>query len=275
MSPRWTVKLVVVGGFALAACGDDSGSGSSITIDDLVGSWNATTVTYTSQRNLAERVDRIADGGYATVTVAADGGYTFVLVPAGEDAEVANGFMVIESGFLLVQNILEPGVTVAFAMTVTSGTLGLVSDEPTYDFNGDEVEEAAVLQIGLRRASGTTVADLEGSWTATEYRLISRPAAVDTFDIIAEGGGLSVTFDEMGRYTASVSDPGEPPIVESGVATTQGDQLVLITAGQSSLTEYTLQASTDTLTLEGQTRFDFGGDGTTEDAKVEIVLARF
>jgi hypothetical protein len=258
----------------LAACGDDSGSGSGITIDDLVGSWNATTVTYTNQQNPAERVDRIADGGYATVTVAADGGYAFVLVPAGEDAEVASGFMVIESGFLLVQNILEPGVTVAFAMTVTGSTLGLVSDEPTYDFNGDEEEEPAVLQIGLRRTSGPTVADLEGSWNATEYRLISQPTAVDTFDIIAEDGSLSVTFDEVGRYTASVSEPGEPPIVESGFAATQGDRLVLIAAGQSSLTEYTLQVSTDTLTLERRTRFDFEGDGTTEDAKVEIVLAR-
>jgi hypothetical protein len=275
MSLRRAAKVVVVSAVALAACRDDSGPGSSITINDLVGSWNATTVTYTSQENPADRVDRIAGGGFATVTVAIDGGYVFVLMPAGAEAEVTSGFMVIESGFLLVQNILEPGVTIAFAMTVTSSALGLLSDEPTFDFNGDEEEEPAILQIGLRRASGTTIGDLEGSWAATEYRLISQPTAVDTFDIIAENGSLSVTFDELGRYTANVAEPGEPPIVETGAATIRGDLLILISTGQPSApTEFMLEVSGDTVQLEGQTRFDFGGDGTVEDARVEIVLAR-
>jgi hypothetical protein len=259
----------------LAACRDDSGPGSGITIGDLVGTWNATTVTYTSQENAADRVDRIAGGGFASLTVAPSGEYTFVLVPADGDAEVASGFVVIESGFLLAQNILEPGATVAFAMTVTGSTLGLVSDEPTYDFNGDEEEEPAILQIGLRRAPGPTVVDLEGSWVATEYRLISQPTAVDTFDIIAENGSLSITFDELGRYTANVAEPGEPPIVETGAATIQGDRLILISVGQPSApTEFIVQVSGDTIALQRQTRFDFGGDGTLEDARVEILLNR-
>ena len=275
MSLRRAAAIGLVGAAALAACRDDSGPGSSITIDDLVGTWNATTVTYTSQGNPGVRVDRIAGGGFATVTVATSGGYAFVLVPAGAEAEVTSGFMVIEGGFLLVQNISEPGVTIAFAMTVVSGTLGLLSDEPSYDFNGDGEEEPAVLQIGLRRASGTTIADLEGSWAATEYRLISELTAVDTFDVIAENGSLSVTFDELGRYTAHAAEPGEPPIIETGVATIQGDRLILISTDQPETpTEFTLQWSGDAVFLEGRTRFDFVGDGTLEDARVEIVLAR-
>ena len=154
MNPRRTAKVGFVSAVALGACSGDTGSGSSITIDDLVGTWNATTVTYTSQENPADRVDRIAGGGSATMTVEGNGGYTFVLTPAGAAPEVTNGFMVVESGFLLVQNITEPGVTIAFAMTLTNSTLGLVSDEPLYDFNGDGEEEPAILQIGLRRAPG-------------------------------------------------------------------------------------------------------------------------
>jgi len=275
MRLRRAAKLTLISAVALAACRDDSEPGSGITIGDLVGTWNATTVTYTSQENAADRVDRIAGGGFASVTVVASGGYMFVLLPADGDAEVASGFMVIESGFLLAQNILEPGVTVAFAMTVTGSTLGLVSDEPTYDFNGDQEEEPAILQIGLRRASGPTVPDLEGSWVATEYRLISQPTAVDTFDVIAENGSLSFTFDELGRYTANVAEPGEPPIVETGAATIQGDRLILIAVGQpSEPTEFVVQVSGDTVALQRQTHFDFGGDGTLEDARVEIVLNR-
>ena len=275
MSLRRATEILLISAVAMAACRDDSGPGSGITIGDLVGTWNATTVTYTSQEDAADRVDLIAGGGFASLTVVASGEYTFVLVPAHDDAEVASGFIVIESGFLLAQNILGPGVTVAFAMTVTGSTLGLVSDEPTYDFNGDEEEEPAILQIGLRRAAGVTVAHLEGSWVATEYRLISQPTAVDTFDIIAENGSLSVTFDELGRYTANVAEPGEPPIVETGAATVLNDRLILISVGQPSVpTEYMVQVSGDAVALQRQTRFDFGGDGTLEDARVEIVLNR-
>jgi hypothetical protein len=258
---------------AALACSDSAGPGGGVTIDDLVGAWSATTVTYTSQMDPGERVDRVAGGGFATLTVDEDGAYVFVLSPALEAPEVGSGIAVVESGFLLVQNITEPGVTLAFAVTLGSGTAGLVSDEPTYDFDDDGEEEPATLQIGLQRASGTTITDLTGSWTATEYRLISQPAAADTFDVIAENGGLAMTFDAVGRFTLSLSEPGEPAIVENGTGTVHLGQLILIFSSQAELpTTFSLMLSEDSVSLDGATVFDFGGDGTVEDARVEIVL---
>lgn len=274
MTVRRAVWIGLVGAAALVACGDSAGPGGGISIDDLVGAWSATTVTYTSQADAGKGVDRIADGGFATATVANGGRYAFVLVPAEDDPEIGSGYMVVESGFLLVQNITEPGVTIAFRLTLGNGTLGLVSDEPTYDFGGDGEEEPAILQIGLGRISGASIADLEGEWTATEYRLISQPAEADTFDIIAENGGLSVAFDAVGQYTADIAEPGEPPIVEDGFATVHEAQLVLIATGQVVPTEFSFQLSGDTLFLEGKAEYGFAGGGTVVDARVEIVLVR-
>jgi len=273
MIVRRAVTVGCLSAAAVAGCSDSSGPGSDITIDDLVGGWSATTVTYTSQLNPGDRVDRIAGGGFATLTVAENGAYAFVLVPPLAVPEVGLGVAVIESGFLLVQNITEPGVTIAFAMTGGNGTLGLLSDEPTYDFSGDDEEEPAILQIGLQRITGTSIADLIGSWTATEYRLISQPVETDTFDVIAENGGLAITFDGAGRYTLSLSQQGEPPIVESGTGTVHLDRLLLVFDTQPELpTTFSLAKSGGTVSLEGDTRYDFGGDGSVEEARVEIVL---
>lgn len=267
--------LGLVSAAALAACSSGTGPGGDFTIDDLVGAWSATTVTYTSQQNPGVRVDRIAGGGFATVTVTDGGVYSFVLAPALEAPEVSSGIAVVESGFLLVQNFTEPGVTTAFAVTVGSETLALLSDEPMYDFDGDEEEEPAILQIGLRRVSGTSIADLTGSWTATEYRLISQPTAADTFDVIAENGGLAITFDGVGRYMLSLSEPNEPPIIQSGAGTVHLDRLTLISNNQPELpTTFSLELSGDTVSLAGDTLFDFDGDGSVEDARVEILLVR-
>lgn len=269
---RGAAWIGLVSAAGLAACGDSAGPGGGISLEDLVGAWSATTVTYTSQADAGQRVDRIAGGGFATATVADGGRYAFVLVPAEDEPEIGSGYMLVERGFLLVQNITEPGVTIAFSTTLANGTLGLVSDEPMYDFDGDEEEEPAILQIGLRRYSGTSIVDLEGSWTATEYRLISQPTATDTLDVIAENGGLSVTFDAVGQYTADIAEPGEPPIVESGFATVREAQLVLITSGQMLPTEFSFQLSGDTAFLAGEAQHDFGGGVVT--ARVEILLVR-
>jgi hypothetical protein len=275
MGLRQAIAVGILSATVTVACGDDGGPGGNITIVDLVGTWNATTVTYTSQADGSKRVDLIAGDGRATLTISSDGRYTFALAPALGAPEVSSGFAVIESGFLLLQNVTEPGVTVAFAMTVTNGTLGLVTDEVEYDFDGNDEGEPAFLQIGLRRASGTTVGDLAGTWVADEYRLIRQPARADTVDFVAAGGSLSVSLDAVGRYTASAAEPGEPPIVESGVALVEGDRLVLIGEGAAGeLTEFTYQLSGDTLSLEGQRQYDFDDDGIEEDAIVEIVLAR-
>lgn len=275
MTVRRTATVGLVGAAVIAGCGDSSGPGSDVTIGDLVGGWNATTVTYTSQLNPGERVDRIAGGGFATLTVADNGGYAFVLVPPLAVPEVGIGVAVVERGFLLVQNITEPGVTIAFAVTVANGALGLLSDEPTYDFNGDGEEEPAILQIGLQRVPGASIADVTGSWAATEYRLISQPVEADTFDVIAENGGLAITFDGVGRYTLSLSEHGEPPLIESGTSTVHLDQLILIFNTQPDVpTTFSLAISGDTVSLTGDTRYDFGGDGSVEDARVEIVLDR-
>ena len=69
-----SVLLVMI---LLVGCGDDDPVAlvdEGITIADLVGSWTATSNTYTNNANAAETFELISNGGEVRVTVLADGG---------------------------------------------------------------------------------------------------------------------------------------------------------------------------------------------------------
>jgi hypothetical protein len=121
------------------------------------------------------------------------------------------------------------------------------------------------------------VADLVGTWEATEFRFVSSPTPTDTIDVIDLGGGLSVTLVADGRYDMTIELPGELPDDQSGVALVVGDIIVMIdeVAPEGSIRfEYGLAGETITLRGEDSIDFDDPPDGTNEAAVVEMVLER-
>jgi hypothetical protein len=135
----------------LGGCSDSTGPGSSITIQDLAGDWEAGQFRFTSVANPSEFVDLIMLGGRATLTIATDGSYTLDITTPDDEAEVSTGFMAIESGVLLLTNDDAPGETVAFAMTLSEDELTLVTDEARFDFDEDGRLEPALLRLVLVR----------------------------------------------------------------------------------------------------------------------------
>lgn len=144
-----------------AGCSSSSGPSDEVIFDQLVGSWEATTLTYTSQEDGSLREDLLEGGGQPSLTIEETGRYRFVVSPASGPAEESTGVMLVEGGFLLARDDDPLAGTVAFGITLSGETLGLVTDEVDYDFGGDGEVEPAILQIGLRRASGTSLAGLE------------------------------------------------------------------------------------------------------------------
>jgi hypothetical protein len=263
---------------ALAAgCGDNgTGPGGEVTVADLVGTWRATTFSFTSQANASQSFDLIVQGGRMTLTVASDSTYTMVLAPPGEVPDIVTGALVVEEGFLLVTDNSVPGETIAFTMNLSGNRLELVTDEAEFDFDGDGVDEPAVLTIVLQRVLGTTVADLEGSWEASEFRFISAPSAADTVDLIAAGGSFAVMIAADGRYTANMTAPGELPAIEIGTLLIEDNELILVAdsdPAKPQVLTFELTAA-DTLELAGDETFDFDGDGTEDPAVLEVVLQR-
>lgn len=81
---RWGATLGLA--LAVAACGDDDDDGFNPTVDDVAGSYTATTFTATDGSN---EVDLLALGASVTATLEADGTTTGQLVVpfAGENGE--------------------------------------------------------------------------------------------------------------------------------------------------------------------------------------------
>lgn len=270
--------LVLSAGLLLG-CGDDGGL-SDITLADLVGSWVGDQFEFSNQVNPAESFDLVAAGALVNMTIAANGRYTIgAAAPFGTGADFIKGALLVEEGFLLVTNDEEPGETVAFAVELSGGVLTIFTDEVSYDFDvpPDGIDEPANLEAAFQFATGTTVADLVGTWEATEFRFVSSPTPTDTIDVIDGGGGLSVTVFADGRYDLTVELPGELPDDQSGVTLIAGDLIVMIDEvnPDGSITfEYGLAGNT--ITMRGDDVIDFNDppDGTDEPAVLEIVMQR-
>jgi hypothetical protein len=258
-------------------CGDSSsGPGGGVTIDDIAGTWNANTFVFTNRLNTSERFDLIADGGSANLTIDPSGPYSLVALNPAGSADVTTGFAVVERGFLLVTDDARPGVTIAFAVNLSGGTLVLVTDEATFDFDDDGNLDPATLTMNLRAAVGTTVGDLAGTWDATVFRYVSEPIESDTVDVIGLGGGLVLTIRASGGYDVAVSETGEPAVLENGTVVIIGGRLLLI-AGQAPdeprSFSYELTGP-DTLAMETSDDYDFDGDAVDEPATLELVVVR-
>jgi len=60
-------------GVLLSGCGDSSTEPDGLTLDDLVGSWGATSAVFTNNANSSQKVDIVALGGELNVTVLTQG----------------------------------------------------------------------------------------------------------------------------------------------------------------------------------------------------------
>jgi hypothetical protein len=269
---------MVVLSFALAVgCGDDeTGPGGGATVEDLVGSWDATAFTFTNRLNTTQRIDIVAEGGGANLTVDSSATYSLVVLEPGGAADVTSGVAVIESGFLLVTDNQQPGETVAFTFELSDGRLSLASDEVEFDFDNDGTEVPATLTADMRLVTGTNVADFVGTWDATVFRYISEPAGADTAGIIGLGGSFFITIRADASYSAGFSEMDELPVLEAGTVVVSGNRLFLVRdEGGGDPDEFRFEFSgSDMLELQADEEFDFDDNGTAEPATLEAVLVR-
>jgi hypothetical protein len=260
--------------------GCDDGGPSDLTLADLVGSWIGDQFEFTNRDNRMVSVDFVAAGADVAMTVAGNGRYTAAAVePVGGFTDVITGAMLVEEGYLLMTDDAQPGETIAFAAQLAAGVLTIFSNEVSYDFDvpPDGVEEPADLRAVFRFATGTTVADLVGTWEATEYRYVSSPTPADTIDVIELGGGVNITLDADGRYALAVTLPGELPEDQSGVLMISGDMIYMIDDVDPVdllVFEYALDGETVTMQGEDSIDFDDPPDGIDDPAVVELVLVR-
>lgn len=81
---------------------------------------------------------------------------------------------------------------------------------------------------GCSIATDVELADLVGTWTASEARLADAANLNETLDILALGWAVSLAIEASGTYTLTVEQPGEAPDVRTGsIVVENGKDLVL------------------------------------------------
>ncbi|TFH64663.1 MAG: hypothetical protein E4G90_07640 [Gemmatimonadales bacterium] len=129
--------------------------------------------------------------------------------------------------------------------------------------------------VGCSDSTGVEIADLTGTWNATVVEFTNPANTAVKFELINEGGSLSLVVAANGDYTLNVLFPGDPVEVQQGTIGIVGNVLTLSETGQGSPTDFVFTLSGNTLTLTtNDVEFDFDDDGTDEPASLRIVFQR-
>ena len=114
--------------------------------------------------------------------------------------------------------------------------------------------------------------DISGTWKATTANY-----HYDTlfFDVIAEGGSVSLVIQSNGRYTFTLKLPDEADNVSAGQLGFDDEWLAISFDDDPGEYEYYfIELANGILTLRGPAEFDFEGDGTEEPASLNLMLIR-
>lgn len=141
--------LIVLGGLAPAACGEDQApEAPSVAIEDLIGEWTAVSATYTSVGG--RELDFLANGGSVEITVP-PGGLATTRITLGESVEEWDALWVVADDGVLRSFPADwdrPVRTRIF--WVLDGELTLIDGDTSFDFTltggpGQEAREELVL----------------------------------------------------------------------------------------------------------------------------------
>ena len=155
-------KLLVAPFFVLAfllfSCSDggdpvvEANCGPSYCVDDLQGTWNATSVVFSPcVFGEFESIDLIAEGATVEMVVQASGRFTITIDFPGEDSEVISGRIFFEDStwFAIQFDEDEPGDPTYFGDTLSGNTFSLNGGPETaeFDFDEDGNEECASVDL--------------------------------------------------------------------------------------------------------------------------------
>ncbi len=137
---------------------------------------------------------------------------------------------------------------------------------------------AALLLAGCKSGvvePDTSIGALVGDWQATALVITNVADPSVHPDLIQLGATFTLNVQPSGQYTAILVYNGQPK-TEIGQLSVRGDSITLspssATSGAATTGTYSVDAST--LTIDGDTKFDFNLDGQSEPAKAHIVFEK-
>ena len=122
-----------------------------------------------------------------------------------------------------------------------------------------------------------SMSDISGSWTATSATFFTISDPIETVDVVAEGGTVTLSIQSNGSFTLTIVESGGPSDVSSGDFCFDEDLLVVRFDGDAAddWEYYRVQLTGgNNLSIGGPAEFDFDGNGTDEPAEIELSLVR-
>ena len=239
----------------------------------LAGNWIASKVEFTNQENPSQKIDISQQGGSASITIETNGHYTFNVLISGETPSVETGTIIGVSS-QVIEFRSNNGVTHSRAYTYSTTVFTLQDEYSDFDFDGDDTNESATLYIILQR-SLPNVSDIVGTWNATQFEFTNAGDTTEKVDIIPLGGGLILVIGSQATYSATISLPGENPIVETGQIIAKTSTTILLLPNNDDSYSFNYSRVGNILTLINENSdFDFDDTGNEIPAILKIILAK-
>jgi hypothetical protein len=147
-----TVRVLLLALLPLAlACGGDDEEATGPLSNDLIGSWDATVIELVSAANPDVNVELIALGANGRLVLEANGDFGLSVGIPGEPTEFAGGTWSSTTVLTLVFDSGEIEGTWRFDYVLAGDLLSLTGASAEYDFDGNDVEDAAILNMTMVR----------------------------------------------------------------------------------------------------------------------------
>jgi hypothetical protein len=297
-----SLAVIVLAGAMFTGCGDDDGGGGPdlIKVSDFEGSWVASSYRVTSVANPQISLEFVALGGAFGWEADDAGDFTGrAFVPAaltGQSMELPfqGTFDLISQDSILVDFAVEfpPFLEDTRAgFTLEGDTFTITDDNTSFDFDGDQVAEAATFESVLIRYEGsepsvTFVSDFEGHWEMTSYVMTSALNPQVSIDAVAMGAEFSFDLDDEGNFLGDTFIPASLAGVDVTITDTPGYfnlvtqdtvEVVFTPEIEPFLTTFSGEFAKDgdemSIISEDET-FDFDGDQVEEAAIFEGTMVR-
>jgi hypothetical protein len=131
----------------IVSCGDDEATGPEA--DQITGIWNATQMEYTC-KSFPAQVDLVDLGGSATLTLDEAGTFELIVVEPGEGPDTISGTWQLSADTITITEFGMP-FSIVFDVTLSGNSLVMRGGDVEFDFDGDEVEEEADLDLTFVR----------------------------------------------------------------------------------------------------------------------------
>jgi hypothetical protein len=149
----FALSILLVGALTVA-CGDDDDT-TGVTINDLAGTWNGTSVELTWNAMPSVSVDLVQLGLTITLDVETNETYTFTASLAQQPVEVVNGdFNLTGGNSFSLTNDDEPGEVWSGTFTLSGNNLSVrLEDVTLFDFDDDDINDESLMEADFVRGS--------------------------------------------------------------------------------------------------------------------------